>query len=128
MVVDDDSDTLLVIKYCLEEIPSVTVKYASSGEEALQVLQGFIPDLILLDVMMPAMDGFETFKAIRKLPSLKKTPIVFFTAKVQKKDIEKQLAFGAFDVIVKPFDSLPDQILSIWEKYTALGKSTQKSV
>lgn len=117
MVVDDDSDNLLVVKYSLEDIPNVTIEYAASGEEALQILQRFIPDLILLDVMMPKMDGFETFKAIRKLPFLENTPIVFFTAKVQKKDIESQLKFGAIDVIIKPFDSLADQILAIWENY-----------
>ncbi|MBF8263789.1 MAG: response regulator [Parachlamydiales bacterium] len=118
LIVDDDHDCLTIAKYCLENMSGVTIKYASSGEEALQEAILFLPDLILLDAMMPKMDGISTLKAMRLIPALASIPVVFFTAKVQKEDIASFLRAGAIDVITKPFDplTLSSTILAIWKK------------
>ena len=74
--------------------------------------------MILLDVMMPGMDGIETLRALKLIPSLSHIPVAFLTAKAQKKEIEDYLRLGACEVIVKPFDPLtfPSQLQSVWEK------------
>lgn len=118
LFVDDDQDILTVARYALEKLLKIEIRFLSSGEEAIQEALIFHPDLIILDVMMPKMDGFSTFKALRMLPSLSKTPIIFLTAKVQKEEIAQCLNMGALDVIKKPFDplTLASTIESIWNK------------
>jgi CheY-like chemotaxis protein len=76
----------------------------------------FGPDLILLDVMMPVLDGPTTFQALREIPALSATPVVFMTAKVQTEEVAFYRELGAVDVIPKPFDpmTLADQIREIW--------------
>ena len=91
----------------------------SSGNDALAELPGFGPDIILLDVMMPGMDGPDTFKAIRRLEGYENIPIIFMTAKVMEKDRGNYRALGAAGIIAKPFDpmTLSDQIREIWVEY-----------
>ena len=74
------------------------------------------PDLVLLDVMMPNMDGEETYQHIREIDSLRETPIVFMTAKASNADLAKLRALGAIDVLIKPFDpmTLADQVKAIY--------------
>ncbi len=119
LLVDDDEDTLIIAKYCLERLKGVTVKYVSSGEEAIREAMTFMPDLILLDAMMPQMDGLTTLKTMRLFSVLAQIPVVFFTAKIQKEEIATFLKAGAIDVITKPFDpqALASTILAIWEKH-----------
>lgn len=119
LVVDDDPDILTIIQYSLEEMPGVQLTCVQSGEEALQTAMKIEPDLILLDVMMPQMDGIATLKALRLVPKLSKTPIFFLTARSQKKEIEEYLKIGANDVIVKPFDplALPELLVEKWKEY-----------
>lgn len=118
LFVDDDEDTLIIAGYSLRNLKEVEVKYVRSGEEAIEVAVQFQPDLILLDVMMPKMDGIATLKAIRELPSIAHIPVIFFTAKVQKEEIVTYLRMGVIDVIVKPFDplTLGSTIQKIWDK------------
>ena len=73
-------------------------------------------DLILLDVMMPGMDGPETLRELRRVPETSNTPVIFMTAKVQSSEIQKYKDMGAVEVIAKPFDpmTLSDQIKSVW--------------
>jgi CheY-like chemotaxis protein len=117
LFVDDDQDTLTIARYSLQTLQGVEVKYAGSGEEAIQIASSFHPDLILLDVMMPKMDGIATLKAIRALEPIANIPIVFFTAKVQKEEIAGYLETDVIGVVVKPFDplTLGSQIQKIWE-------------
>jgi len=119
LLVDDDPDFLIIAKFCLENLQGVAIKYVSSGQEAIHESLIFKPDLILLDVMMPRMDGLTTLKAMRLIPALAHIPVVFFTAKVQKDEISTFLKAGAIDVITKPFDpqTISSNILAIWEKY-----------
>lgn len=76
-----------------------------------------VPDLILLDVMMPGMDGPTTLAALRREPTLVDVPVVFITAKVQSSEVEFYTSLGALGVISKPFDpmALADQVRAIWQ-------------
>lgn len=118
LVVDDDDDTLVIARYSLKNLKDVEVKYASSGGAAVKEALRFQPDLILLDVMMPDMDGMATLKEIRSLTAISHIPVVFFTAKAQKEEIDSYIQAGVLDVIVKPFDPihLGEVILKIWNK------------
>lgn len=118
LYVEDEPDIQTVAKLALEMVGGFTVKICSSGEEALAEAAGFMPDMILLDVMMPGMDGPTTFNRLREQPIAAKIPIVFMTAKIQPSEIAYYKSLGAIDVIAKPFDpmTLADQIRIIWEK------------
>lgn len=119
MCVEDDADIRAIVQLSLENLGEFNIKICTSGREALIEVEKFSPDLIILDVMMPEMDGPETYRALRALPSMGDVPIIFMTAKVQAKEIEYFKSLGASDVIAKPFDpiTLPDQIQAIWENH-----------
>jgi two-component system OmpR family response regulator len=121
LFVDDDPDIHLIVKMSLQAIPKLELQSAYSGEEAIKVVMEFQPDLILLDVMMPKMDGIATLQAIKLIPSVSHIPVIFLTAKAQKSEVEEYFKYGIIDVIVKPFDptSLPQIIQKIWEKWSA---------
>lgn len=121
MLIDDEDDIRAVAELTLEAVGGFTLKACASGQSALAVIDEFLPQLILLDVMMPGMDGPATLKAIRKLPGFAQTPAVFMTAKAQEAEIDRYLSLGAEAVIPKPFDpmTLPDQIREIWDRLTA---------
>lgn len=118
LYVEDEPDIQAVAQIALESVGGFTVKTCSSGEEALDNAVEFNPDLILLDVMMPGMDGPSTLEKLQNFPELKNTPAVFMTAKVQPQEVEQLLSCGAIDVIAKPFDpmTLADNIREIWNK------------
>lgn len=121
LFIDDDQDILTIAKYSLENLKDIEIKFLSSGEEALKEAPTFQPDLIILDMMMPKMDGIATMNAIHLIPHLSKVPIIFITAKGQKQEIEQYYKLGVTDVIMKPFDplTLGDLILCIWENFQA---------
>ena len=116
LYVEDEPDIQAIATMALEMVGGFTVKICSSGEEALAEVESFAPDLILLDVMMPGMDGPTTLKALREKPGLKNLPIAFMTAKVQPQEIEYYKSLGALDAIAKPFDpmTLADKVSAIW--------------
>jgi CheY-like chemotaxis protein len=118
LYVEDEPDIQTVARIALEAVGGFTVKICSSGKEALSQAADFQPQLILLDVMMPVMDGPTTLKKLRELPQFVSTPVIFMTAKVQPGEIAEYLASGAVDVIPKPFDpmSLSRQVQAIWER------------
>lgn len=118
LYVEDEADIRAVAQLALESVGGFTVKTCSSGEEALREAVAFTPDLILLDVMMPGMDGPSTLKALRDLPALSEVPVAFMTAKVQPAEIEHFKSLGAREVIAKPFDpmTLADQVRAIWQE------------
>ncbi|HIF11336.1 MAG TPA: response regulator [Sneathiellales bacterium] len=128
--VEDDPDIQEVTRLSLENVGGFTVEVCSSGMEALRVAPVFKPDLILLDAIMPGMDGPETLQALRRLPEIETTPIVFMTAKVMRSEIERFKKLTTQDVISKPFDplALPDKIREIWADqkpgYNLRGVST----
>ncbi len=117
LYVEDDPDIQEVAKIALEEIGGFTVKICNSGLEAVKDAPGFMPEFILLDVMMPGMDGPSTLVALRELDGFKDTPIAFMTAKVMDSEVKRYMDMGAVDVIAKPFDpmTLSDKIKGIWQ-------------
>ena len=118
LYVDDEPDIRAVAKMALENVGGFTVLLCASGVEALQGAVEFAPDLILLDVMMPEMDGPTTLAALRRLPPLAETPVLFFTAKVQAGEVEQLKSLGALDVVAKPFKpmQLPQTLRDIWQR------------
>jgi CheY-like chemotaxis protein len=118
LYVEDEPDIQTVARLALEALGGFTVEVCSSGDMALQRISDFQPQLILLDVMMPGMDGPGTLKRLRKNPLHVRTPVIFMTAKMQPSDVAYYLALGAVDVISKPFNpmTLSSQIQLIWER------------
>ena len=116
LCVEDEPDIRVIARMALVTVGGFTVETCISGTEAVQKAPGFAPDLILLDVMMPGMDGPETFLELRALPGFEATPVIFMTAKAMAPEIQKYKDLGALDVIPKPFDpmTLSDQIKAIW--------------
>ena len=117
LYVEDEPDIQTVARLALEALGGFTVEICSSGDEALQKAPAFQPQLILLDVMMPGMDGPTTLGKLRELPQFAATPVVFMTAKVQPGEVAGYKELGAVDVIPKPFDpmTLAGKVQEIWE-------------
>jgi two-component system, OmpR family, response regulator len=118
LFVEDEPDIQIVARLALEAVGGFQVSICSSGQEALANAPDFGPDLILLDVMMPGMDGLSTLKALRELPMTATTPVIFMTAKVQPYEVAEYKRLGALDVIAKPFDPmrLSATINAIWTR------------
>ncbi len=116
--VEDDPSIQAVARVALEAVGGFTVLSCASGQEALERIQGFAPDFILLDVMMPGMDGPQTLEKLGERLDLRQIPVVFMTAKVQPAEIEHYRNLGARDVIIKPFDpmQLAAQVRQIWSR------------
>ena len=111
LIVDDDVRNVFALTSALEA-HGMEVVYAENGREALTRLEDNTDvDLILMDIMMPELDGYETTKAIRSMPTFERLPIIALTAKAMKGDREKSIASGASDYITKPVDV--DQLLSL---------------
>jgi CheY-like chemotaxis protein len=117
LFVEDDPDIQVVAAMALESLGGFAVLSCGSGDEALSRVSEFSPDLVLLDVMMPGMDGLATLQALRRRPDTAGTPVVFMTARVQAQEIARYRELGAADVIAKPFDpmTLADTVRSIWQ-------------
>ena len=108
MVVEDDDSIRLITKLALETVGGYDVTAFASGEEALQVAAQLDPDLLVLDVSMPGLDGPQTLLMMRKIPALAETPVVFLTASTQAGQVVGYRDLGALDVIAKPYD--PQQL------------------
>jgi two-component system OmpR family response regulator len=119
MYVDDDPDLRAIAEISLRDLSGFCVELCGSGEEALKKAPAFKPQIILLDVMMPGMDGIETFKRLQDLAATANTPIVFISAKVQSHEVHAYQALGAAGVIPKPFDPLllGDQARRLWSEH-----------
>jgi two-component system, OmpR family, response regulator len=119
MLVEDDPDIQFITRLSLEIGGGYEVQVCGSGAEAVQSARAYAPDLILLDVMMPGMDGLATMDALRELPGVAATPMVFFTANTQDQVRQDLIRRGALDVITKPVEpnALVDQIRAIWERF-----------
>jgi len=123
LYVDDEADIRTVAKLALERAGGFEVKAEESAERALQLLREWLPDLLLLDVMMPGMDGTELFSRLQADERYKKLPVVFMTAKAQPTEIDSYRELGVLDVIPKPFDpfTLGTQLQSIWTRFQKDG-------
>ncbi|MGC9505299.1 response regulator [Baaleninema sp.] len=105
LVVDDDG-VREIVQISLEAAAGWEVLTAASGREAIAIAAAERPDAILLDVMMPDMDGAETFKQLQSHPDTRQIPTIFLTAKAQASECEAYLALGVTGVITKPFAAL----------------------
>ena len=107
MQVEDQDDIRDIVTISLSVDPDIALKTAASGMEALDLLsKGLKPDVILLDVMMPEIDGIETLSRLRGLPGHAATPVIFMTARTMEHERSLYMDLGALGVIAKPFDPM----------------------
>lgn len=104
LYVDDDPDIREVAEMALSLDPELDVRTCGSGTDAAALVCEWLPRLILLDFMMPGLDGPATLRLLRENSSLDDVPVVFITARTASKDVESLLAAGAAGVLAKPFD------------------------
>ncbi len=121
LLVDDDGDTQYALRLILERA-GYSVDFASEGREALKKAQDLQPNLILMDMMMPGMDGYEATRVLKAKEQFRKVPIVAMTAKAMKGDREKTILAGCDDYIAKPF--VTDDILKLLQKWLTDGDGT----
>lgn len=121
MCVEDDPDIRMILEFSLGQMGGFAVKACESGEDALNCVELFAPDIVLLDVMMPKMSGTETLLRLRDMDCMRGIPVVFVTAKAMPDEVEALMAFGASGIIVKPFDpvTLSQEVRSYWESSRA---------
>jgi two-component system OmpR family response regulator len=106
MFVDDDADIRRVARIALSVVGGIDVTVVGSAGEAIELAQADPPTLILMDVMMPHLDGVAALAILRADPTLRHIPVVFLTARVQPREVADYLAQGAVGVIHKPFDPM----------------------
>jgi CheY-like chemotaxis protein len=116
LVCDDDPVILRLLQVNLE-LEGYEVLTASHGEEAVQVAKDEVPDLVILDIMMPRLDGYQTCERLKSEDSTKDIPVVFLSAKAQQSDIERGRSFGVEEYLTKPFD--PSDLIDVVERLTA---------
>jgi two-component system OmpR family response regulator len=116
--VEDDVDIQRIARMSLERIGKMTVEIVGDPTEAIAAMTAFRPDLVLLDWMMPRMDGPTLFRAMKQRPETRTLPVVFITAKASQTELDELTALGAAGAISKPFSpkDLPDQLRAIWSK------------
>jgi CheY-like chemotaxis protein len=121
LYVDDEPDIRQIVQISLELSRTMTVHTAESGEQALVVARAVLPDLVLLDVMMPKLDGPGTLHRMRQDPVLAAVPVIFMTAKAMPGEIAHLYSLGAAGVIAKPFDPmlLAGQVTALWNEYSS---------
>jgi CheY-like chemotaxis protein len=116
--VEDDEDIQRIVRLSLERVGKMTVEIVGDPMVAIDAMKAFVPDLVLLDWMMPGMDGPTLFRAMKERPETKALPVVFITARANQVELDELTAMGAAGTISKPFSpkDLPDQLRAIWEK------------
>ena len=116
--VEDDEDIQRIVRMSLERVGKMTVQIVTDPLTAIGAMSAFKPDLVMLDWMMPGMDGPTLFREMKKRPEVAGLPVVFITAKAAPRDLEELKTLGAAGTISKPFSpkDLPDQLRAIWSK------------
>jgi len=120
--VDDDEDILQIVQLSLGLLGGFMLLQCASGAEAIARAEAFEPDLILMDFMMPGLNGAETLAELRKIGKLAEVPAIFMTAKNPNGDFDSAARAAVIGNITKPFDAmeLPNQVLEIWHKHAAM--------
>ena len=118
LFVEDEADIREIIELALGTVGGLALRPCASGEDAVGAIDAFRPDLILLDVMMPGLDGPTTLRRLRANREHAGIPAIFMTAKAQRHEVEHFVALGAAGVIAKPFDpmTLAEQLRAIWRR------------
>ncbi len=116
--VEDDEDIQRIVRMSLERVGKMTVEVVSDPTLAIQAIAEFKPDLVMLDWMMPVMDGPTLFRQMKLRPETSALPVVFITAKASSRELDELKSLGAAGTISKPFNpkDLPDQLRAIWAK------------
>ena len=116
--VEDDEDIQRIVRMSLERVGKMTVEVVGDPTKAIEAMTEFRPDLVMLDWMMPAMDGPALFRQMKLRPETNALPVVFITAKAAQRDLDELMKMGAVGTISKPFNpkDLPDQLRAIWAK------------
>jgi CheY-like chemotaxis protein len=116
--VEDDEDIQRIVRMTLERVGKMTVEVVGDPTLAIEAMTAFKPDMVMLDWMMPKMDGPTLFRQMKLRPETSSLPVVFITAKAAQSDLSELLALGAVGAISKPFSpkDLPDQLRAIWAK------------
>jgi len=119
--VDDEKDMRAVAKLALESVGGFELTSCASGPEALDHVAQAAPDLIMLDVMMPDMDGPSTLLELRKREASAEIPVIFMTAATQAEEIDRLMQLGAIGVIAKPFNpmKLSEEVKTVWSRWKA---------
>ena len=116
--VEDDEDIQRIVRMSLERVGKMTVEVIGDPTAAIDAMLAFHPDLVMLDWMMPKMDGPTLFRQMKLRPETASLPVVFITAKASQHDLDELLKLGAAGAISKPFSpkDLPEQLRAIWAK------------
>ena len=117
LLADDEPDILEIARIALENVGGYEVAACESGAEFLRLLPSFEPDLVIIDALMPDVDGLQVLSEMRSIPGFEDVPAVFLTGLVLERDLRKLRDSGAADVITKPFDpmTLPQRIENVWK-------------
>ncbi|HEX6156430.1 MAG TPA: response regulator [Burkholderiales bacterium] len=116
--VEDDEDIQRIVRMSLERVGKMTVEVVTDPTQALQAFAEFRPDLVMLDWMMPVLDGPALFRQMKLRPETSALPVVFITARASQRDLDELKSLGAAGTISKPFSprDLPEQLRAIWAK------------
>lgn len=116
--VEDDEDIQKIVRMSLERIGKMTVEVVSDPMLAIDAIRAFKPELVMLDWMMPGMDGPTLFRKMKEVPEVRDLPVVFITAKASQRELDELRALGAAGTISKPFSpkDLAAQLRAIWHK------------
>ena len=114
--VEDDEDIQRIVRMSLERVGKMTVEVVSDPMVAIERMIAFKPELVMLDWMMPGMDGPTLFRKMRDIPETRELPVVFITAKASQREQDELRTLGAAGTILKPFSpkDLPEQLRAIW--------------
>ena len=123
LIIEDDVATTKLLQFVLEG-EGFHTEVALSGIEGLEKMADFNPHLVLLDIMMPGMDGYEVCRKLKESPETFRLPIVFLSAKASAEDVDKGLSLGADDYIIKPFhpQELPARLRKVLERYPSADR------
>jgi len=114
LIIEDEKNTNLSLKLLLEK-QGYEVKVVTNGLDGIKTAQDYLPDLILLDIVLPKMNGYLVCEAIKENISTKNIPVIFMSAKTQEEDIKKAHLVGGNDYLIKPFS--PEQVNTIIKTY-----------
>ncbi len=117
LLADDEPDILEISRIALETLGGYEVVVCESGSDFLKLLPDFRPDLVIIDALMPDMNGLEVLAEMRRMEGFEEVPAVFLTGLTLERDLRDLRASGAVDIITKPFDplTLPQRIDGVWE-------------
>ncbi len=124
--VEDDESIRMIVEMALVDLAGFTLVACENGADAVSQVEQFKPDLILMDAMMPGMDGLQTLVKIREKSNCQNIPVVFMTARIQQAEKQQYFDAGAVAVIEKPFEatSLGDELTAIYQQFIAPSATT----